>query len=95
MAFHKEIAAHLADERMTEWKTAATYGELVEMERNGERDLREVVGEDSRTYSVVASVLPDGDGSVRMMVAVDDGGWSAFKPLIRGEIMRPDGTFLE
>ena len=60
-----------------------------------DKDVRHVVGEDGKRYSVVSYALDDGDGRVRMAVAVDDGGWSAFAPLVRDEIMKPDGTFVE
>jgi len=33
-------------------------------------------------------------GNVRVMGAVDDGGWRAFIPVSRGFIMAPDGSFV-
>ncbi|MGA3218599.1 MAG: hypothetical protein ABSE77_05910 [Acidimicrobiales bacterium] len=33
-------------------------------------------------------------GDLRVMVAMDDGGFSAFRPLTVGFIVRPDGTFV-
>lgn len=60
-----------------------------------DKDVREVVGEDGKRYSVVSYALDDGEGRVRMSVAVDDGDWSAFVPLVRDEIMEPNGTFVE
>jgi hypothetical protein len=32
---------------------------------------------------------------LRIMVAVDDGGWRAFAPLSRSFIITPDGTFVD
>jgi hypothetical protein len=34
-------------------------------------------------------------GNLRVVGAVDDGGWQAFLPLTRDFILRPDGTFLD
>jgi len=52
------------------------------------------VGENGRRYAVVSYALDDGDGRIRMSVAVDDGGSSALTPLLRDEIMKADGTCL-
>ncbi|PWU52863.1 hypothetical protein DLE60_07430 [Micromonospora globispora] len=89
MGLNKEIAARLADARLAEWRRVG-YGEWRAM--LDDKDVRQVVGEDGKRYSVVSYA---GDGCVRMSVAVDDGGWSAFVPLVRDEIMKPDGTFVE
>lgn len=95
MGLNKEIAARIADEHMTKWMQRATYTELAGMETDGESELRRVLAEDGLTYSVKFHVLPDGDGALRLAVEVDDGGWSAFRPLSRHEIMRPDGSYVE
>ncbi|MFC4022006.1 hypothetical protein ACFOW4_29280 [Micromonospora sp. GCM10011542] len=57
-----------------------------------DKELRQVVGEDGRQYSVVSWALDDGDGRIRMSVAVDDGGWSALVPLVRDVTMDPVGS---
>ncbi|MEU7587166.1 hypothetical protein AB0A95_12780 [Micromonospora sp. NPDC049230] len=92
MGLDKEIAAALAEARLTEWRRIG-YGELRAM--LDEQDVRQVVGEDGKRYSVVSYALDDGDGRIRMSVAVDDGAWSAFAPSVRDQIMNPDGTFVE
>ncbi|RQX13815.1 hypothetical protein DDE19_24960 [Micromonospora ureilytica] len=92
MGLDKETAARLAEERLAEWRRLS-YGEWRVMLED--RELRQVVGEDGKRYSVACHGLDDGEGRVRMVVAVDDGGWSAFVPLVRVEIMNPDGTFLD
>ncbi|WP_229401855.1 hypothetical protein [Micromonospora okii] len=92
MGLNKEIAAPLADARLAQWRRIG-YGEWRAM--LDDKDVRQVVGKDGKRYSVVSYALDDGDGCVRMSVAVDDGGWSTFAPLVRDEIMRPDGTFVE
>ncbi len=58
-----------------------------------DKDMRLVLGEDGKRYTVVSYAIDDGDGRVRMSVTVDDGGPSALAPLLRDEIMSPDGTF--
>ncbi|WP_308042423.1 hypothetical protein [Micromonospora sp. PLK6-60] len=92
MGLDKEIAAQLAEARLVEWRRDS-YEEWREM--LDDKDMRLVVGEDGKRHTVVSYAIDDGDDRVRMVVAVDDGGWSAFAPLVRVEIMRPDGTFVE
>ncbi|SIN24457.1 hypothetical protein SAMN04489832_4336 [Micromonospora cremea] len=58
-----------------------------------DKDVRLVVGNDGKPYTVVSYATDDGMGPIRMSVAVDDGGLSALVPLMRDEIMNPGGTF--
>jgi hypothetical protein len=46
-----------------------------------DRDLRQVVGDEGKRYSLVSYALDDGDDRVRLVVAVDYGGLSAGRPL--------------
>ncbi|MFC4017287.1 hypothetical protein ACFOW4_04930 [Micromonospora sp. GCM10011542] len=92
MGLDKEIAAGLADARLVEWQRIG-YDEWRAM--LDDKDVRQVVGKDGKRYSVVSYALDDGDGRIRMSVAVDDGTWLAFVPLVRDQIMYPDGTFVE
>ncbi|SCE79780.1 hypothetical protein GA0070216_102174 [Micromonospora matsumotoense] len=92
MGLDKEIAAGLADARLVEWQ-GIDYDEWRTM--LDDKDVRQVVGEDGKRYSVVSYALDDGDRRIRMSVAVDDGTWSAFEPLVRDQVMDPDGTFVE
>jgi hypothetical protein len=89
---NKETAKRLAEGRMDEWRCLG-YDEWRAM--LDQKELRQVVGEDGKRYSVVSYGLDDGDGRVRLSVAVDDGGWSAYTPLVWDEIMNPDGTLVE
>ncbi|MEH0938662.1 hypothetical protein [Micromonospora psammae] len=92
MGLDKETAARLAEERLSEWR-GLSYGEWRVMLED--KDLRQVVDEDGKGYSVSCYGLDDGDGRVRMVAAVDDEGWSAFVPLVRYEVMNPDGTIAD
>ncbi|BFU43374.1 hypothetical protein [Krasilnikovia sp. MM14-A1004] len=91
MALNKKIAAQLAEDRLVEWRHRR-YDEWRAM--IDESELRQVVAEDGKSYSVSSFALDDGDGRIRMCVAVDDAGWSSFAPLSRDEIINPDGTFV-
>jgi hypothetical protein len=60
----------------------------------GNVETREVVGKDGKNYQLEIQAFWDsnGDGDVLVIVAADDGGWRAFKPLTDDFIMRPDGS---
>ena len=62
----------------------------------GNVETKEVVGEDGKTYQLEIQAFWDSkrDGDVLVMVAADDGGWRAFKPLTDDFIMRPDGSLV-
>lgn len=91
MGLNKDIAAQLAEARLAEWQRDGhdEWRAMID-----DKDLRRVVGEDGKRYTVVSHAFDDGDGRVLMSVAVDDGGLSALVPLVRDDIMRPDGTFV-
>ncbi|BCB76892.1 hypothetical protein GCM10022251_48550 [Phytohabitans flavus] len=92
VGLNKALAARLAEERLAEWRRLdyARWRLMLD-----DSELRQVAGEDGKRYSVVSFAVDDGDGRVRMVVAIDDGGWSAFSPLCRDEIMRPDGSLID
>ncbi|MFC0531736.1 hypothetical protein [Phytohabitans kaempferiae] len=92
MGLNRALAARLAEERLAEWRGLDYARWRLMLDDN---ETREVIAEDGKRYSVVSSGLDDGDGRIRMSVAVDDGGWSAFSPLTQAEIMRPDGSLLD
>jgi hypothetical protein len=62
----------------------------------GTNEAKEVAGEDGKTYQIEIDVLWDSTkpGDVRVMAAIDDGGWRTFKPLTRDFIKRSDGTLV-
>jgi hypothetical protein len=59
--------------------------------------IAEVAGKSGASYQVeVEGFWGSGrPGDLRVMAAVDDGGFSAFRPLTVGFIVRPDGTFVD
>lgn len=56
----------------------------------------DVVGASGANYQVEVQVMWDGPrtGDLRVIGAVDDGGWRAFTPLTDSFILQPDGTFV-
>jgi hypothetical protein len=62
----------------------------------GKPEVRQVAGEDDKSYQLEIAAVRDGKkgGNERVIVAVDDGVGRAFKPLTCDFIMRPDGTFV-
>lgn len=56
----------------------------------------EVRGASGTIYQVQTQAHWDSrkDGDLRIMVAVDDGGWRAFAPLSEDFILAPDGSFV-
>jgi hypothetical protein len=57
----------------------------------------DTTGPSGTDYQVDLSVMWDdkSKGDLRIIGAVDDGGWRAFVPLTDSFIMRPDGTFVD
>ena len=56
----------------------------------------EVDGPSGHRYSIETSVFWDGakDRDLRVIVAIDDGGWRAYAPMTDDFIMSPDGSFV-
>jgi len=68
-----------------------SYSDL--KDRLGDVDAYEVTGASGKEYQLEFEVHWDGnpDGDLRVLGAIDDGGWSAFCPLSRDFIVSPDG----
>lgn len=90
---NNEMAYSLIDAELRKLR-ALPYAELAN--RVGSNETKEVVATDGRTYQLEIEMFWDGgkNADVRVMVAADDGGWRAFKPLTGDFIMASDGTFV-
>jgi hypothetical protein len=88
-----QIAYAVLDDRLKVLRQYA-YQDLVTL--IGRPDTNTAIGEDGKTYQLETQVFWDRKkgGDVRVIVAVDDGGWRAFKPLSDSFIMARDGTFV-
>ena len=62
----------------------------------GEPEMREVAGPSGTTYQLETQVFWDSapGGDLRVIVSIDDGRVSAFKPLSDDFIIAPDGSFV-
>ncbi|HEU4450134.1 MAG TPA: hypothetical protein VFR63_09185 [Gaiellaceae bacterium] len=74
---------------------AQSYAELRDALLDSPRTF-EVVGESGTRYQVEAEAIWDGGrgGDLRVLAAVDDGGWRALKPLTESFIVASDGSFV-
>ncbi len=72
-----------------------SYGNLVARYLN-QTDTRAVVAESGVEYQVEVQAFWDGrrQGNLRVIAAIDDGGWRAFKPLSADFIVAADGSFV-
>ncbi|GAA3126158.1 DUF6188 family protein [Streptosporangium carneum] len=94
MKLNEKAAARIAEEQLDRWRRVARYDELAVMKENGDKDWKNVTGEDGQEYKVLAYVLPYGDETLRMVVSVNHlrRDHAAADPLIREAVMRSDGT---
>lgn len=93
-AVDRTEAKHLVDQALTELRTVP-YDVLVRRYFN-KSEHREVIGKSGITYQLdIEAFWDSGDeGDLRVLVAIDDGGWSAFAPLCSDFIIAPDGAFV-
>jgi hypothetical protein len=72
----------------------STYAEL--KKRLDEVEVREVVGSSGAVYQVEIEAFWDDkrQGNLRVLAAIDGGGWRAFAPLTDSFIVAPDGGFV-
>lgn len=56
----------------------------------------EAVGASGAAYQIEFNVFYDSgrSGDLRIMGSIDDGGWRAFAPLTKSEIMKPSGELV-
>jgi hypothetical protein len=74
---------------------AETYESLVERLLD-KRETFELVGASGTHYQVVLQAFWDDklQGHIRVVAAIDDGGWRAFLPITDDFILLPDGSFM-
>jgi len=62
----------------------------------GKVETKELMGVDGKIYQLEIQAFWDSKigADVRLIVAADDGGWRAFKPLTGDFLMRPDGSLV-
>lgn len=70
-----------------------SYEELLRF--RDEHEAREIIGDSGAWYQLEIIVFTDDpkDDTLRVSVAIDDGGWRAFSPLTDDFIIAPDGSF--
>ena len=92
----RRIAGEIIADRLKALRHIS-YADL--LARRGETPCEIVVGPDGSKYQVETDVFwdePDKKGgNLRVMVLVDGGGVSAFKPLLGAFVVAPDGSFIE
>jgi hypothetical protein len=89
----KEQAKAVLIDQMAVYR-AKSYHELRELV--GNLDVYEVANPGAAAYQMEVQVVWDGKpgGDIRVMGAIDDGGWSAFVPLCEDFVLSPSGVFL-
>ena len=90
---NEQVAYALIDAELRRFQELS-YSDLAAL--IGKVETKERVGEDGKTYQLEIQAFWDSKkgADVRLMVAADDGGWRAFKPLTGDFIMRPDGSLV-
>ena len=91
----KAVAQRLADQHLQSLRPLE-YAALKRRADAGLPETAQVTDENGREYQLEIQYLIDDPRTddVRVMVAIDDGGWRAFAPLCRDFVMSPDGRFL-
>ena len=82
----REQAVTILAEQLGQYRTKP-YAELKDLV--GQVDAYEVATPDGLAYQIEIQVLWDGkpDADIRVIAAIDDGGWTAFSPLSDDFIM--------
>jgi hypothetical protein len=90
----KTEALAVLETHLLEWRER-TYSDLAAFLKTPVTT--EIQGPTGVTYQVQVQVVWDGrkGGDLRVLGAVDDGGWRAFHPLCSDFIMAPDGSFID
>jgi hypothetical protein len=93
VSMNEQVAYGLIDTELRRLQQLS-YSELAAL--IGRVEAKKVVAEDGNTYQLEVQAFWDGKkgGDVRLIVAADDGGWRAFKPLTGDFLMRRDGSLI-
>jgi hypothetical protein len=93
IVMNEQIAYALIDAELRRLR-ARRYSDLSAL--IGKVETKECVGEDGKTYQLEIQAFWDSKkgADIRLIVAADDGGWRALKPLTGDFIMRPDGSMV-
>ena len=85
----REEALKLLEAKLDEYHRLS-YAEATA--KIGSEDVVEVTGPSGATYQIEVQLVWDGkpDGDVRVLGAVDDGGWRTFLPLTADVLIRRD-----
>ena len=87
---NREEALSLLNAKLNEYRKLS-YGQLAA--RVGDEEFPEVVGPSGTQYQIEIQIVWDDKpgGDVRVLAAIDDGGWRAFMPLCDSLIVTVDG----
>lgn len=90
----KAEARDLLAKELEKWR-ARSYADLSSY-IDAEAFTKEVKGQSGVTYQIEIEVFWDSkpQGDLRVLGAIDDGGWRAFVPLSDDFILSPDGSFV-
>jgi hypothetical protein len=90
----KSEAEDLLARELAEWRSRS-YMDLAS-HIGKEPTTKEVVGSNGTKYQVEVQVFWDSKpkGELRVLGAIDDGGWRALSPLSDDFILSPDGSFV-
>ncbi len=90
----QEEAAAVLAEQLKRYRDKS-YGALKAL--IGEVDAYDVTTPEGSWYQIEIQVFWDDkpEGDIRVIGAIDDGGWRAFAPLGDDFIMAPDGSFVD
>lgn len=89
-----EEAKEILAEELEKWRSRS-YADLVTT--IGEQAIKEVEGKSGVKYQIEIEVVWDDrhNGNLRVLGAIDDGGWRAFSPVTDDFILAPDGSFVD
>jgi hypothetical protein len=90
---NKHDAHELLSRRIAELRPLP-YRDLLSL--LGNPQLTEAIGPSGALYAIEAETLWDDRpaGNLRVIVSIDDGGWSAFSPMTSDFIKGPDDRFV-